>query len=99
MHPLPPGSLQRATEVSIAAFGVLVSSGIAAGVYRLLDSWIRLRVGRKLKIKVGEVEMEATQMNEADVLRIFELLEEKADRKKIRDALLEANARPPAGSR
>ena len=44
----------------------------------------------KPKIKVGDIEVEATQMKEADVSRIFEMLEEKADRKKIREALIEA---------
>jgi len=34
---------------------------------------------------------ETTQMKEADVLRIFALLEEKADGKKVRDFLLDAN--------
>jgi hypothetical protein len=48
------------------------------------------RNGRKLKIKVGEIEVEATQMAESDVLRIIELLQENADRKKIRDMLLKA---------
>jgi hypothetical protein len=50
-----------------------------------------LKNGRKLKIKVGDIEVEATQMDEEDVLRIFTLLEEKADRKKIREQLLEAS--------
>jgi hypothetical protein len=68
----------------------MTSSGAIAGAYQLLKTWVDARNGRKLKIKVGDIEVEATQMNEEDVLRIFELLEEKADRKKIREALIEA---------
>jgi hypothetical protein len=55
----------------------------------LLKAWIENRNGRKLRIKVGDIEIEATQMKEEDVLRIFALLEERADRKKILDTLLE----------
>jgi hypothetical protein len=56
----------------------------------LLKMWVSLQNCRKLRIKVVDIEVEATQMKEADLLRIFELLEEKADRKKIREALIEA---------
>jgi len=71
-------------------FALTVSSAVATAVYQLLKAWVDARNGRKLKIKVGDIEVEATQMNEDDVLRIFELLEEKTDRKKIRAALIEA---------
>ncbi len=70
---------------------LVATSGIAAALYKLLKLWIENRNGRRLKIKVGDIEVEATQMKEEDVLRIFELLEEKADRKKIRELLLDAN--------
>jgi hypothetical protein len=58
--------------------------------YKLLKTWVDARNGRKLKIKVGDIEVEAAQMKEEDVLRIFELLEEKAAREKIREALIKA---------
>ena len=80
-------------QVPAIVHDVLVAvafSGISASVFQLLKTWVKARNGRKLKIKVGDVEVDATQMKEADLLRIFELLEEKADRKKIRDALMEA---------
>src|SRR4051812_42884318 len=56
------------------AFAAVISTGIAAGAYNILKTWVDARNGRKLKIKVGDIEVEATQMKEADVLRIFELL-------------------------
>lgn len=71
----------------------VTGTGIAAGLYRLLKLWVDTQNGRKLKIKVGDIEVEATQMKEADVLRIFELLEEKADRKKIRELLTSATSK------
>jgi hypothetical protein len=72
-------------------YGTLVaiaSSGVTAFALQLLKLWVDSRKDRKLKIKVDDIEDEATQMNDKDVLRIFEMLEEKADRKKIRELLL-----------
>jgi hypothetical protein len=66
----------------------LSASGVTAGLFRFLKIWVDTRNGRKLKIKVGEIEVEATQMAEKDVLQIFELLQEKADRAKIRALLV-----------
>ena len=81
----------------VASFAI--SSGVAAGAYDVLKTWVEAKNNRKLKIKVGEIEVDATQMKEEEVLRIFEMLEEKADQKKIREALLEAgkgSGRPEA---
>lgn len=72
------------------ALVAIASSGATVGVMQLLKTWVDARNGRKLKIKIGDIEVEATQMSEKDVLRIFELLQEKADRNKIRDVLLQA---------
>jgi hypothetical protein len=55
------------------------------------ETWVDARHGRKLKLRVGEIEVEATQMSDADVLRIFELLQKKADQAQIRERLLEVN--------
>ncbi|MBV9764948.1 MAG: type VI secretion system contractile sheath large subunit [Acidobacteriaceae bacterium] len=74
------------------------ASGLATGIYQLFKARIDAKNGRKLRIKVGDIEVEATQMNEAEVLRIFELLNEKAEEKKIREALLQANTQPPSKS-
>jgi hypothetical protein len=64
-----------------ARFGTEVGLDIiSAGVYRLASA--------DQKIKVGEIEVEATQMSESQVLKIFDLLQEKADRKQIRELLL-----------
>jgi hypothetical protein len=75
--------------------GSLVASSAAAvaiykGIYQLMKLWVDERNGRKLKIKVGDIEVEATQMKEEDVIRLLELLQEKADRRKIRELLLQA---------
>jgi hypothetical protein len=67
---------------------VVASSGALVGAYNLLKTWVEARNGRKLKIKVGDIEVEATQMKERDVMRIFELLQEAGDRKKIRELLM-----------
>jgi hypothetical protein len=74
---------------------LLASSGVAAGAYNLLKAWIAAKNGRKLRLKVGAVEVEATQMPEADVLRLLELLQKNAEEKKIRDLLLQTPQKPP----
>jgi hypothetical protein len=89
------GVVYRAKEVYDAAV-LVASTGVPIAAYQLLKAWIDARNGRKLKIKVGDIEVEATQLAEKEVLRIFELLQEKADRAKIRELLLEtANKRTP----
>jgi hypothetical protein len=61
----------------------ILSSGLtAARVDTIAKTWVRAQKGRKLKIKSDYIEMDATQMAEKDVLRIFELLQEKAAREK-----------------
>lgn len=80
-----PSPLDRAPELVVL---LPLASVIGAAVASAITAFINNRNGRKLKIKVGDIEVEATQMKEADVLRIFELLEEKADRKKIRELLI-----------
>ena len=72
-------------------FAFAASSGVAIGTYNLFKTWIDARNGRKIKIKIGDLEVETTQMKEAEVVRLFELLEEKADRRKMRELLLKAN--------
>src|SRR5689334_8594339 len=42
---------------------------VLPAIAALLGAYIQSRVGRKLKVKVGDIEVEATQMKEEDVLR------------------------------
>ena len=49
---------------------LVASSGIPTGGYNLLKSWIDAKNGRKLKLKVGDIEVEATQMAEEERGRI-----------------------------
>ena len=97
LFPMPTGDQCLPTSIGTElptivhqAVALAASSGFTVAVYQLLKTWVDARNGRKLKIKVGDIEVEATQMAEKDVLRIFELLEEKADRAKLREILLEA---------
>jgi hypothetical protein len=86
-----PDILHGITEV----LALVASSGVAAGAYNLLKSWIDAKNGRKLRLKVGDVEVEATQMPEKDVLRLLALLQGNAEEQRIRDLLLEASASRP----
>ena len=71
--------LAEGAAAVVASFAI--SSGVAAGAYNVLKTWVEAKNNRKLKIKVGDIEVDATQMKEEEVLRIFEMLEEKADQK------------------
>src|SRR5215469_240264 len=43
------------------------ASGLATGIYQLFKARIDAKNGRKLKLKVGDIEVEATQMKGAEV--------------------------------
>jgi hypothetical protein len=77
----------------------ITSSGLTAGVLQFLNAWVNARNGRKLKIRVGDIEVDATQLKEEEVLRIFELLENKADRRKTRDLRITTNQERASESR
>jgi hypothetical protein len=81
-------SIVNAVAVAIA------SSGLTATVLGLLRAWIDARNGRKLKIKVGDIEVEATQMAEKDILHLFDLIQQKADQQKIRTLLSDTRSLP-----
>jgi hypothetical protein len=72
----------------------VASSGLTATVLNLLKAWIDARNGRKLKIRVGDIEVEATQMSERDILRLFDLMQQRADLQKVRALLLETRSLP-----
>jgi|SRR5271157_5523589 len=80
---------KHSTQFLMVAGSSAVTVAIYKGLYQLMKLWVDAQNGRKLKIKVGDIEVEATQMKQKDVVRLFELLQEKADRTKIRDLLLE----------
>jgi hypothetical protein len=73
--PLNRQDLQEVTDV----LRLVATSGDLTSVYNLVKAWVDARNGRKLKIKVGIIDVDATQMKEDDVLRIFKQLEERAD--------------------
>jgi hypothetical protein len=59
---------EEAWGLMVAASGAIITSGVLTAAYRLLETWVKARNGRKLKIKVGDIEVEATQMDEKDVI-------------------------------
>lgn len=79
-----------------AVLGALMPAAplLGAALGFVLRGWIDSRNGRKLKIRVGEIEVDATQMKETDVVRIFDLLQEKAEGRRIRNMLMEHGSKP-----
>jgi hypothetical protein len=50
----------------------IASGGAVAAAYRLLRAWVETRNGRRIKISVDGIELEATQLNEEQFLRLFD---------------------------
>lgn len=72
----------------------LGSSGLAVGLYSLLRLWVDAKNGRKLRVKIGEFEVEASKMTPEefqDFVQELIILRERdeyfQDRKAIRNAI------------
>jgi hypothetical protein len=87
------GLLLKFQQWLIMGASSAVALKLSRGMYDLFKLWVDARNGRKLKIRVGDIEVEATQMSQQDVFRIVELLEQRAEGREIRAALLK-NSRP-----
>ncbi len=74
----PLGSrIHRNAPLTIAEIVMyLGTSGITVAVYELLRLWVESRNGRKIRIKMGDFEVEATQMSVKEFQRLFEILNE-----------------------
>jgi len=58
-----PGFIDLATLIS--------STGLGVGIYKLLRLWLDSRNGRRIRIKIGDVELEATQLTKDDFLSLL----------------------------
>lgn len=92
-----PGFLDLATLVSCTGGGV--------GIYKMLRLWLESRKGRRIRLKIDDVELEATQMTSKDFLRLLEsaLKMRNQERQKRRPEGLEGSsmarsASAPSGS-
>jgi hypothetical protein len=54
-----------ATTCARIAASLGLTAAVYKALYQLLKLWVNARNGRKLKIKAGDIEVEATQMKEA----------------------------------
>jgi hypothetical protein len=62
---------------TLLSFGLFIgSTGIAAGLYNLLKTWVDSKNGRKIRIKIGALEVETTQMSEEKFLKFLKDLKE-----------------------
>lgn len=70
------GLVCRNSPELLYAVGLVLTSGtLSAAFYKLINSWINHRNGRKLRIRLPNgFEVEATQLTEKEFLRIFESL-------------------------
>ena len=55
----------------------LGSSGVALALYKLMRLWVDTINGRKLRVKVGNIEIEATQLSEKKFLKLLEVTRDR----------------------
>ncbi|HMJ81780.1 MAG TPA: hypothetical protein VK504_01345 [Vicinamibacterales bacterium] len=53
---------------------VLFSSGVTTALYHLLRAWVDKKNGRKIRFKAGDTELDVTQMDETDFMKLFQVL-------------------------
>ena len=65
------------------------TAGAATVLYKLLKIWVELKNGRKIKVVVGDFEIETTQMSERRFLRLVNELSKLKDREESQELLKE----------
>ena len=68
----PVARLAPPDFVEILAF--LSSTGIAISVYKILKLWVKFKNGRKIKIKMYDFEIETSQMNKKEFMKLIEAM-------------------------
>lgn len=66
------------------------SSGATTLLYQAIRSWIDSRNGRRIKLKIGDLELETTQLSQRDFLKLLSVVREIRDSDQIRSRLLKA---------
>lgn len=61
----------------------LGTSGIAIAFYELLKLWIQKKNGRRIKVKIRDIEVEVTQMNTKEFKKFFEMMMEYSSKDKF----------------
>ena len=56
---------------------LVTTTGAGLGIYNLLKLWLDNKNGRRFRIKIGDVEVEATQMKEDDFMKLVDRALEK----------------------
>jgi hypothetical protein len=59
----------------------LGSSGMAVALYKLLRLWVESINGRKIRVRMGDFEIEATQMSEKKFLKLMDILHKREKQK------------------
>ena len=69
---------------------IAASSGTTAFLFQLIRSWVDSRNGRKLRVRIGELELEATQMKPDEFLSLLESIQGLQESNEIRKAITRA---------
>lgn len=83
-----PDDSQAAHAPEVVELALTIGTGsLAAALYKLLRAWIDLRNGRRIKVKIGSLEIETTQLNPDDFERLLQTI------KKAHDAIDHTNVK------
>jgi hypothetical protein len=61
-------------DIFVNFLAFIGSTGIAAGFYNVLKTWAEAKNGRKIRIKIGDFEVETTQMSEKQFMKLLDRL-------------------------
>ena len=66
----------------------VASSGVTAVLIQLIRTWVDSKNGRKLKVVIEDIEIEATQMKTEEFLKLIERVQDIRDKNQIRSLLV-----------
>jgi hypothetical protein len=69
---------------------VAASSGTTAFLFQLIRSWIDSKNGRRLRVRLGDLELEATQMKSDEFLSLLESIQGLQESNEIKKAIVRA---------
>jgi hypothetical protein len=55
------------------------TGGLAVALYKMLRAWVDLRNGRRIKVKLGALEVEVTQMSEKQFLHLLQTVKRMSE--------------------
>jgi hypothetical protein len=90
LQPPPPSVGLGVLKFISDSLVIAASSGATTLLYQAIRGWIDTRNGRRIKLRIGELELETTQLSQEEFLRLLSVVREIHNSDQIRTKLLEA---------